>query len=271
MYGAILGDIIGSPYEFSNHRQKDKNFPLFIKDSTFTDDTVLTCAIAEMVLRCGKQPNGEQIEQMSVKLMQLYGNRYPDKSYGLNFKKWLNTTNPQPYNSLGNGSAMRVAPIGWAYDNIELTRFVARHSAWVTHNHKEGIKGAEAVACAIYLARTNHTKTQIKTYIEQEFPYDFNRTLDSIRPQYHMDETCPGSVPESILAFLESTNTEDAIRNAISLGGDTDTMAAIAGSIAEAYYQDISNEMKQICLSYLPNDLREIVQLFDQRIMYVRS
>ena len=235
MYGAILGDIIGSPFEF-DRGDKTKDFELFSKGCGFTDDTVMTVAVAEALLAVGSAASVEEIEDAVVSSMQDWGKRYPDAGYGGRFRHWLKEKNPKPYGSFGNGSAMRVSAAGWLYDSIERTREVARATANVTHNHPEGIKGAEATASAIFLARKGASKEEIKNYIEDEFHYDLNRSLDQIRPGYHMDETCQRTVPEAIIAFLEATDFEDAIRNAVSLGGDTDTLGAITGSIAEAYF-----------------------------------
>ncbi|MBO6203676.1 MAG: ADP-ribosylglycohydrolase family protein, partial [Selenomonas sp.] len=233
MYGAILGDIIGSPYEF-DRGAKIKAFPLFIEKSRFTDDTVITVAVADALLYAGKDAGEDKICAAVVSSMQHWGRKYPKAGYGGKFREWLKEKEPKPYGSFGNGSAMRVSPAGWLYDSIERTRKVARWTAEVTHNHPEGIKGAESVASAIYLARTGASKNAVKKYIEDEFGYNLSRTLKEIRPAYHMDVTCQGSVPEAIIAFLESTDFEDAVRNAVSISGDTDTTACIAGSIAEA-------------------------------------
>ncbi len=235
MYGAILGDIIGSPFEF-DRGEKTKDFDLFSRGCNFTDDSVMTIAVAEALLAVGPDASVADIEEAVASNMQDWGRRYPHAGYGGSFRRWLKEKNPKPYGSFGNGSAMRVSASGWLYDSIERTREVARATANVTHNHPEGIKGAEATASAIFFARNGASKEFIKDYISSEFGYDLNRTLDQIRPTYHMDETCQKTVPEAIIAFLESENFEDAIRNAVSLGGDTDTLAAITGSIAEAYF-----------------------------------
>ena len=235
MYGAILGDIIGSPFEF-DRGDKTKNFDLFSKGCYFTDDSVMTIAVGEALLAVGTQATVKEIEEAVVTNMQDWGKRYPYAGYGGRFRYWLRERNPKPYGSYGNGSAMRVSAAGWLYDSMERTREVARATANVTHNHPEGIKGAEATAGAIYMARSGSSKEEIKEYIEREFHYNLDRTLDEIRPGYHMDETCQRTVPEAIIAFLESKDFEDAIRNAVSLGGDTDTLGAITGSIAEAFY-----------------------------------
>ncbi len=235
MYGAILGDIIGSPFEF-DRGEKTKEFELFTKGCHFTDDTVMTIAVAEALLRVGPEASVKTIEAAVVSSMVKWGHRYPDAGYGGRFNHWLYEKNPKPYNSFGNGSAMRVSAIGWLYDSLERTREVAGATARVSHNHPEGIKGAEATASAIYMARNGASKEEIKKYIEHEFHYNLNRTLDEIRPDYHMNETCQKTVPEAVIAFLEAEDFEDAIRNAVSLGGDTDTLAAITGGIAEAYF-----------------------------------
>lgn len=235
MYGAILGDIIGSPFEF-DRGDKTKNFDLFSKGCDFTDDSVMTIAVGEALLAVGPEATVKEIEEAVVTNMQDWGKRYPYAGYGGRFRYWLRERNPKPYGSYGNGSAMRVSAAGWLYDSMERTREVARATANVTHNHPEGIKGAEATAGAIYMARSGSSKEEIKEYIEREFHYNLDRTLDEIRPGYHMDETCQRTVPEAIIAFLESKDFEDAIRNAVSLGGDTDTLGAITGSIAEAFY-----------------------------------
>jgi len=235
MYGAILGDIIGSPFEF-DRGDKTKDFELFSRGCSFTDDSVMTIAVGEALLAVGKDASFKEIEEAVASNMQDWGKRYPNAGYGGRFRHWLRERNPRPYGSFGNGSAMRVSAAGWLYDSIERTREVAKATANVTHNHPEGIKGAEATASAIFLARNKASKEEIKTYIEKEFHYNLDRTLDEIRPGYHMDETCQRTVPEAIIAFLEADGFEDAVRNAVSLGGDTDTLGAITGSIAEAYY-----------------------------------
>ena len=236
MYGAILGDIIGSPFEF-DRGDKTKDFELFTPGCEFTDDSVMTIAVAEALIAVGPDAEKEEIEEAVVSNMQDWGRRFPDAGYGGRFCWWLREKNPKPYGSFGNGSAMRVSAVGWLYPTLERTRQVAVYTAEVTHNHKEGIKGAEATASCIFLARQGATKDEIKSYVEDNFGYNLNRTLDEIRPGYHMDESCQGTVPEAIIAFLESENFEDAIRNAVSLGGDADTLAAITGSIAEAFYE----------------------------------
>ena len=235
MYGAILGDIIGSPFEF-DRGDKTKNFDLVSVGCGFTDDSVMTIAVGVALLAVGTLASVKEIEEAVVTNMQDWGKRYPYAGYGGRIRYWLREKNPKPYGSYGNGSAMRVSAAGWLYDSMERTREVARATANVTHNHPEGIKGAEATASAIYMARNGSSKEEIKEYIEREFHYDLSRTLDNIRPYYHHVESCQETVPEAIIAFLESKDFEDAVRNAVSLGGDTDTLGAITGSIAEAFY-----------------------------------
>ena len=265
MYGAILGDIIGSPFEF-DRGDKTKEFDLFTKGCDFTDDSVMTIAVGEALLAVGPEATVKEIEEAVVANMQDWGKRYPYAGYGGRFRYWLRERNPKPYGSYGNGSAMRVSAAGWIYDSMERTREVARATANVTHNHPEGIKGAEATASAIYMARKESSKEEIKEYIEREFHYNLDRTLDEIRPGYHMDETCQRTVPEAIIAFLESQDFEDAIRNAVSLGGDTDTLGAITGSIAEAFY-GISDVLIAECRSRLDEGLMmDILDEFDHTL-----
>ena len=263
MYGAILGDIIGSPYEF-DMGNKSKDFPLFSRKSTFTDDTVMTVAVAEALLNAGKDADLDTIRSAVVNSMQKWGKKYPYAGYGGRFRYWLTEKNPQPYGSWGNGSAMRVSAVGWLYDSLDRTLAVARATAEVTHNHPEGIKGAEATASAIFLARTGVTKAEIKSYIEREFHYDLSRTCDEIRPTYHLVESCQETVPEAITAFLEGDSFENVIRTAVSLGGDCDTLTAIAGSIAEAFY-GVPDSLIQICKSKLDENILEILSAFERK------
>ena len=261
MYGAILGDIIGSPYEF-DMGNKSKEFPLFSERSHFTDDSVMTFAVAEVFLDDDLLMNDEVIRQRLIESMQRYGKLYPRAGYGGMFRHWLKSDSPQPYGSYGNGSAMRVSSVAWLFDDLGMVRYMARLSAEVTHNHPEGIKGAEATASAIYLARTGCTKQEIKSYIENRFGYDLSRTCDEIRPGYHHVETCQETVPEAITAFLEGESFEDVIRTAVSLGGDCDTLTCIAGSMAEAFY-GVPEELKQECRNRLPEPLLAVLQKFD--------
>ena len=264
MYGAILGDIIGSPFEF-DRGDKTKDFKLFSRRSHFTDDSVMTLAVCEALLKVGQDATVKEIEDAVISSMQSWGRRYPHAGYGGYFRRWLTACHPEPYNSFGNGSAMRVSAAGWLYDSLENTRTVAKATANVTHNHPEGIKGAEATASAIFMARNGSSKEEIKKYIENEFHYDLNRTLDEIRPSYHMDETCQKTVPEAIIAFLEAKDFEDAIRNAVSLGGDTDTLGAITGSIAEAYYR-IPEWLMTECRKRINRDMRVVLDDFNDAL-----
>lgn len=264
MYGAILGDIIGSPFEF-DRGDKTKNFELFTKGCQFTDDSVMTAAIAEALIAVGIDASKEEMEEAVIANMQKWGRRYPDAGYGGRFRYWLEAPKPKPYNSYGNGSAMRVSAAGWLYPTLERTREVAGYTAEVSHNHPEGMKGAEATASCIFLARNGVNKAKMKEYVSREFGYNLNRTLDEIRPRYHHVESCQLTVPEAITAFLESENFEDAVRNAVSLGGDTDTLAAITGSIAEAYY-GISAILREECRKRVSEDILNVMQIFDETI-----
>ena len=261
MYGAILGDIIGSPYEF-DRGSKTKDFPLFCTASTFTDDTVMTIAVAEAFLESTPEDSDDAIRQRVTRKLQFWGRRYPDAGYGARFIRWLHEKNPKPYGSWGNGSAMRVSAAGWLFEDLPTVRRMARLSAEVSHNHPEGIKGAEATASAIFLARTGSTKAEIKTYIEHNFHYDLSRTCDEIRPAYRHVESCQETVPEAITAFAEGSSFEDVIRTAVSLGGDCDTLTCIAGSIAEAFY-GVPEDLKKVCRAYLPADLLDVLVRFD--------
>ena len=276
MYGAILGDIIGCPYEF-DRGNKAKDFPLFSRQSDFTDDTVMTIAVADAFMEAIagniKHFEGgwyssnadipeEVIKEKLIVKMREYGKRYPYAGYGSRFSWWLTSQNPQPYNSFGNGSAMRVSSVAWLFDDITSVVNAARISAEVTHNHPEGIKGAQATAAAIFLARTGSSKEKIRSFIQGEFGYDLSRSCDQIRPNYHHVESCQETVPEAITAFLEGNSFEDVIRTAVSLGGDCDTLTAIAGSIAEAFY-GVPEELKIECRSRLTDDLRTVLLEFE--------
>jgi ADP-ribosylglycohydrolase len=256
MYGAILGDIIGSPYEF-DRGNKSKDFPLFGEESTYTDDTIMTIAVAEAFM--GAPDDDATIRRRLVDAMHKYGRMYPDAGYGGRFAMWLFLDGTEPYNSFGNGSAMRVSSVAWLYNDLQTVRRMARLSAEVTHDHPEGIKGAEATASAIFLARTGCSKAEIKDYIEEQFHYDLSRTCDEIRPTYRHVESCQETVPEAITAFLEGESFEDVIRTAVSLGGDCDTLTCIAGSIAEGFY-GVSEELKQECERRLHPDLIAVLQ-----------
>jgi ADP-ribosylglycohydrolase len=252
MYGAIAGDIIGAPYEGHHRGIKTEDFPLFSPHSRFTDDTVLTIAIADAILH----------HTDYAQSLYRYASRYPNAGYGHGFKSWLAQGDLKPYSSFGNGSAMRVSPVGWAFDSAETVLREAERSAAVTHNHPEGIKGAQAVALAIFLARSGSSKDAIRQAISGRFGYDLDRTLADIRPVYTFDTTCPGSVPESIIAFLESDGVEDAMRKAVSLGGDSDTMACIAGAIGEAFYGSVPVEIRDRVRGCLPGEFLEVVDAF---------
>jgi ADP-ribosylglycohydrolase len=248
--GAIAGDIIGSVYEFDNI--KIVNFDLFCEESYFTDDSVLTLATMDAMLN----------QKNYTENYQLFGRKYPNAGYGGNFYDWIFAKHPKPYNSWGNGSAMRVSPVGWYGNSIEEVMAEAQKSAEVTHNHPEGIKGAQSTAAAIYMARTGKDKSEIKKFIMDTFHYDLERKIDDIRPDYKFDVSCQGSVPEAIIAFLESTDFENAVRLAVSIGGDSDTIACITGGIAEAYYQKIPDNIIENVLSILPKELMKIIEEF---------
>ena len=264
MLGAILGDIIGSSYEF-DCGDKSKDFPLFIDKCEYTDDSVMTAAVADALMAVQSDDSDDAIRAKLVERMQHWGKTYPNAGYGSRFYWWIKEKNPQPYNSFGNGSAMRVSPVAWLYDNMDTVRRMARLSADVTHNHPEGIKGAESVAAAIFMARMGSSKEEIKAYICCEFGYDLSRTCDEIRPDYHHVESCQQTVPEAITAFLEGNSFEDVIRTAVSLGGDCDTLTAIAGSIAEGFY-GVPDELKEECIRRLPEDLLGVVEAFLEKI-----
>ncbi|MBU2643189.1 ADP-ribosylglycohydrolase family protein [bacterium] len=252
MIGAIAGDIIGSVYE--RNPIKIREFPLFSTGCCFTDDSVLTIAVARAIL--------EGTGYLAA--IQQLGRQYPHAGYGGTFIRWLFAENPEPYNSWGNGSAMRVSAIGFAFDDLERVLLESEQSARISHNHPEGIKGAQATAAAVFLARTGTDREGIRTEIENRFDYDLSRTLANIRPGYRFDVSCQGSVPEAIIAFLESSSYEDAVRNAISLGGDSDTLTCIAGGIAEAYYGGVPHFIIAKVHSTLTDDLWQIVQRFYQ-------
>ena len=263
MYGAILGDIIGSPYEFDRGR-KTKDFPFFDKGCTFTDDSVMTIAVAEALMRAdamGITGDEKATKDVIIDMMHKWGHRYPDAGYGGRFYRWLKDSDRKPYNSWGNGSAMRVAAAGWLYDDLETTRKIARWTAEVTHDHPEGVRGAEAAASAIWMARKGFSKEAIRDFIVNEFGYDLSRTCDEIRPGYHHVESCQQTVPEAITAFLEGSDFEDVIRTAVSLGGDCDTLTCIAGSIAEAFY-GVPDRLKDECVRRLPDDMADIMLSF---------
>ncbi len=269
MYGAILGDIIGSPYEF-DRGDKTKDFPLFSPASTYTDDSVMTIAVADAFLSVPPGSDETDIKFQIINKMRHFGKLFRHAGYGGMFRRWLNDRHPEPYYSCGNGSAMRVSSAGWLFDDLETVRKMARFSAEVTHNHPEGIKGAEAVASAVYLARTGSTKAEIKAYIEDNFHYDLSRTCDEIRPAYRHVETCQETVPEAVTAFLEGSSFEDVIRTAVSLGGDCDTLTCIVGSMAEAFY-GVPEELKQECRARLPEQLCAVLNRFDAAVKNIKA
>ena len=266
MYGAVIGDIAGSVYEWKN--VKTKEFELFGKRSRCTDDSVMTVAVAAAILKSKRDP--DIFSGVLPDLMRKIGRMYPDAGYGGHFFVWLMDQKEGPYGSFGNGSAMRVSPCGLAADSLNEALDLAKRSAEVTHNHKEGIKGAEAAAGAVYLAKTGASREEIRKFAENY--YTLNFTLDEIRPSYEFDVTCQGSVPQAIEAFLESTSYEDAIRNAISIGGDSDTIAAITGGIAWSYYRfqnggKLTPDMEYMAARadlIIEDDLLDIIRLFEE-------
>lgn len=253
MIGAIAGDIIGSVYE--HHPIKTKDFPLFHPKCHFTDDTVLTIAIAKAILE----------DRNYFEAVREIGRKYPHAGYGGSFIHWLRSNSPKPYNSWGNGSAMRVSPVGFAFDSVDTVLQEAARSAEISHNHSEGVKGAQATALSVYLARTTQNKTLMKREVVDLFGYDLDRTVADIRPSYKFDISCQGTVPEALIAFLDSDSYEDAVRNAISLGGDSDTLACITGGIAEAYYGPVASRIRNKVQAYLTEDLWQITQQFYRR------
>lgn len=257
MLGAIAGDMIGSVYEFNNRRSKD--FPLFTEATSFTDDTILSVAVADVLL------HGGDYAQVFKKYYWRYPN--PSGSYGARFHQWAAAPTVAPYNSWGNGSAMRVSPVGFAGNSLTGVLQEAEKTAAVTHNHAEGIKGAQATAAAIFLARQGRSKDDIRHYITEQFGYNLQRTVDDIRPTYTFNESCQGTVPEAIVAFLDATDFEDAIRNAVSLGGDSDTLTCITGGIAHAFYGEVPAAIHQSVLERLDAPLREIVEKFCDRYL----
>ncbi len=252
MIGAVAGDIIGSVYE--HDPLKSEQFPLFHPLARFTDDTVMSLAVARAILHQGNYG-------MEMKTL---GKIYPDAGYGGNFRKWLVEPEIIPYNSWGNGSAMRVSPVGFAFNTEEKVLREAKASAEVSHNHPEGIKGAQAVALAVFIARQGYSKDEIRGRISKDFNYNLDRTVENIRPGYRFDVSCMGSVPEGIIAFLDSTDYESAVRKAVSLGGDSDTLACIAGGIAEAFYKSIPQMIIEKVETILPGTLWEILEKFEK-------
>ena len=263
IFGAVVGDIIGSTYEFDNIKTKD--FDLISERCKFTDDSVMTVAISHALCEC--KTNGimdeENFEKAVIESMQNFGRRYPKAGYGGMFFGWVFSENPKPYNSFGNGSAMRVSPVAWAFDDLETVEKFAEISARVSHNHPEGIKGAQATAAAIFMARIGKSKAEIKNYIENKYHYNLDRTCDEIRPDYKHIETCQKTVPEAITAFLEGENFEDAVRTAVSLGGDCDTLTDITASIAQGMWEIPDEIEKKIRLKLDDYLLLEIDKFFE--------
>lgn len=253
MLGAIAGDMIGSIYEHDNI--KTKEFPLFHRDSFFTDDTVLTVATMDVLMKGGDY----------AETYRRYFSAYPNRGYGGRFHRWCLGEIEGPYDSYGNGSAMRVSPVGWYFQTLDEVLSEAKRSAEVTHNHEEGIKGAQAVAATIFMARKGAGMKEIRNYLKMTFKYDMSRSIDQIRPGYRFDETCQGSVPQALTAFLEAEDFEDAVRNAVSLGGDTDTIAAITGSVAEAAFS-VPEIIKERVLDILDPSLRKTVEGFYKQL-----
>lgn len=253
MIGALTGDIIGSIYEWNNI--KTTEFPLFQRRCHFTDDSVLTVALADAIL------TGEPYDSK----MREYYRRYPDAGYGRHFRAWAHSKRLGPYNSCGNGAGMRISPVGWAYESLDEVLQQAEKYTAVTHNHPEGIKGGQATASAIFLGRTGCSKEKIREFIEDSFGYDLSRTCDEIRPGYVFNGTAQGTTPQAIIAFLESTDFESAVRLAVSLGGDTDTLTCITGSIAEAYYGGVPESIRQKTMGFLDKPLAGVTSAFVER------
>ena len=264
MLGSIIGDTVGSVYEFNNIKTTD--FPLFSARSNYTDDSIMTMAVASWLLK-DPQHGMATLEESMVEFAKQFP--CPMGGYGGMFHKWLfGGYKREPYNSWGNGSAMRVSAVGWMFDTIEETERVARISAEVTHNHPEGIKGAQATAAAMFLARNGKSKDEIRNYISNTYGYNLNRTCEEIRPVYGWEPSCQGTVPEAIVAFIDSTDFESAIRLAVSLGGDSDTLACITGGIAEAFYNDIPGEIATTVWSKLPEIFKEIMKEMGKTTQY---
>ena len=257
MIGAFIGDIVGSAYEFCN--TKDYNFEIFKSGSSFTDDSIMTVAVARWLM---EDPG--HTRKALCNIMEEQGHKYPCPvgGYGTMFNTWLHSADKTPYNSWGNGSAMRVSPVGWAFDTLEETERVAEMSASVTHNHPEGIKGAQATAAAIWMARHGSTREEIRSYIETRFGYDLSRSWEYLHDTYDWEDSCQKTVPEAIIAFLESTDFEDAIRKAVSMGGDSDTIGAITGSIAEAFYGGVPDWMRAKAEEIFPEGACDLLKEF---------
>ena len=263
MLGAIIGDIVGSRFEFNNIRRKD--FDFFTDQCVLTDDSIMTLAVAKAILM--SQPDYKNLSQNAVECMQTIGRCYPGYGYGDRFYRWIFAENPNPYNSYGNGSAMRISAAGFAAQSLDEAKLLSKLVTEVTHNHPEGMKGAEATAVAIYLAKTGKDILEIRDYINQHY-YTMDFTLDEIRDTYRFNESCQGTVPQALQAFFESTDFEDAIRNAISIGGDSDTVAAICGGVAQAYY-GVPNAIRKQVISFLDTKLLGILMTFEEKFIQV--
>ena len=276
MIGAIIGDIVGSRFEFNNHRNKE--FELFTDKCNVTDDSIMTIAVAKAIMETGKNlkllSNDSKnnyyyyklLKSMTIRYMQEIGRKYPRCGYGGMFVRWIFSDNPMPYYSFGNGAAMRISPVGFIAPTEDEARKLSETITAVTHNHKEGMKGAEATVISIYMAKNGASKEEIRQKINEDY-YNLNFTIDEIRDTYEFNETCQETVPQAIVAFLESDTFEDAIRIAISVGGDSDTLAAITGSIAEAYY-GVPEDIKEKALTYLDEELRSIYDEWCETIKY---
>jgi ADP-ribosyl-[dinitrogen reductase] hydrolase len=276
LIGAIIGDIAGSRFEFNNHRSKE--FELFTDECNVTDDSIMTIAVAKAIMETGKNlkllSNDSKnnyyyyklLKSMTIRYMQKIGRKYPHCGYGGMFGQWIFSDNPKPYYSFGNGAAMRISPVGFIAPTEDEARKLSETITAVTHNHKEGIKGAEATVISIYMAKHGASKEEIRQKINEDY-YNLNFTIDEIRDTYEFNETCQETVPQAIVAFLESDSFEDAIRTAISVGGDSDTLAAITGSIAEAYY-GVPEDIKEKALTYLDTELRSIYDEWCETIKY---
>jgi len=264
MYGAIIGDIVGSRFEFDNGN-KSRDFELFTPECDYTDDTVMTIAVAEALMNAGLNAGESVVKENLIRCMKRWGQEYPCAGYGARFIDWVLSDDPKPYGSFGNGSGMRVSSVGWLYDTIERTREVARWTAEVTHNHPEGIKGAESTAAAIFMARHGASKDEIKAYIETEFGYDLSRTLDEIRPTYYHVEDCMHTMPEALECFIEAESYEETLRNVMYIGGDTDTLGAIAGAVAEAAW-GIPLGILTDGMRFIPQDIAAVVERFSEFI-----
>lgn len=259
MLGAIVGDIVGSRFEWDNHRSKEFDFLTY--KCFFTDDSVMSLALAQAILE--SKPDYSDLAEKSVECMQRIGRKYPDCGYGGRFYGWMFSDEPKPYNSFGNGAAMRVSAAGFAAGSMAEAKMLAERITAVTHNHPEGLKGAEAAVVALYMARSGSSILEIRDVIDQNY-YPMNFTLDGIRDTYRFNETCQDTVPQALMAFFESTGFEDAIRNAISIGGDSDTVAAITGGIAEAYY-GIPSDIRKRALTFLDEELLRILMNFENK------